>query len=380
MTQPPPPPNGSWNPGPGGWPQGYPGGQPGPQWNPQQGWPQTPPPQKRGFAKWIIGGVALVGVIAVTAVVAVSCTKSSGGTDKPTAAPTTSGAPTSDFASANDTGPVSVITEDPSCAPWVPINNTLADVEQKGWSQRDPSLPAAVWGPDLRSQYQEVGQAMRDAADQTEPLAQLTTHRVMRELFQQFIAYARTYADRIPTYAPSDDHLARTASTAATVLTNICNAIAYGSAAARGPLVPLGDHQTPAPTLEAKASPEQLFITTPDPVCADWATAVDKFSSDPAVVAWVNTDSKLSAAQWTPDQKSINQAIIPVMKNSAAEFQSLGERSENQQLRDFAALAGQYRSAFALAIPTFNPSDEYLFDTSRFAAGVVGEACKAAGA
>ena len=369
MTQPPPPPG-------SGWPPGYPGGQPGPQWNPQQGWPQTPPPPpKRGFAKWIIGAVALIAVIAVTAVIAVSCTKSSGGTEKPTAAPTTSGA-ASEFASANDTGPVSVITEDPSCAPWIPINNTLAGVEQKGWSQRDSSLAASLWSDELRAQYQEVGQAMRDAADQTEALAKMTKHRVMRELLEQFIAYARVYADRIPTYEPSDDSLARTASTAATTVTNICNAVSFGAAAARGPLVP---DQAPTPSIAKDPDEPVMFLQGGNSVCADWSKAIDTFAADPAINAWIGTDSKLTAAQWSPEQKAINIAVIPVMNNSATELIEISQRSDNVRLQDFAALSAQYRRAFSLAVPTFNPSDEYLYDTGRYAAGVINEACKASG-
>jgi hypothetical protein len=328
------------------------------------------------MAKWIIGAVALVAVIAVTAVVAVSCTKSSGGSDKPTSAPTTSGAPTSDFASANDTGPVSVITEDPSCAPWIPINNTLANIEQKGWSQRDPSLAASVWSDELRAQYQEVGQAMRDAADQSEPLAKLTKHRVMRELFEQFIAYARAYADRIPTYTPTDDSLARTASTAATAVTNVCNSISFGAAAARGPLV---SEEAPQPSITKDTDRAAMFLTDGDSVCADWSKAIDNFAADPSVVAWINTDSKLTAAQWSPEQKAVNTAVIPVMNRSADELIEISQRSSNGQLQDFAALSAQYRRAFATAVPTFTPSDEYLYDTGRYTAGVVNEACKAAG-
>ena len=60
----------------------------------------------------------------------------------------------------------------------------------------------------MRAQYEAVGQAMRSAADQMVPLVKLTPHRVMRELYEQFIAYSRAYAERIPTYTPQDDNLA----------------------------------------------------------------------------------------------------------------------------------------------------------------------------
>jgi hypothetical protein len=379
VTQPPPPPNGSWNPGPGGWPQGYPGGQPGPQWNPQQGWPQTPPPQKRGFAKWIIGGVALVGVIAVTAVVAVSCTKSSGGADKPTAAPTTSGAPTSDFASANDTGPVSVITEDPSCAPWLPIVNTLADSQDNGWRQRDPSVPAELWSPELRNQYLAVANAMRNGADQALPLMKLTPHRVMRELYAQFIAYSRAYADSVPTYTQADDQLGVTAVTLGELLSSVCQAINFGAASARAPLVPSVSPPKRIATADDSSSPK-TFLTTVDPSCADWQSTFDDYNANPAVTAWLRTDPNTPVSQWTPEQTAATDAVKPVMTALASKMLELGNLSSNPALQDFGSLASQYQHAYLQALPTYSKSDNYLYDAARYAAGVILGACKAAGA
>ncbi len=377
MTQPPPPPNGSWNPGPGGWPQGYPGGQPGPQWNPQQGWPQTPPPQKRGFAKWIIGGVALVGVIAVTAVVAVSCTKSSGGTDKPTAAPTTSGAPTSDFASANDTGPVSVITEDPSCAPWFPVQQTLADSEKNGWAERDPSLSADVWTPEIRSQYEAVRIAMRTAADQAEPLLKITPHRVMRELYGQFISYARAYAQRIPVYTPPDNELGNVANYATQVLSDICKAIDNGSAAARAPRI--ASASPPGKISSASEATPTKFMLKPDSNCDGWERELTTFDSDPSIVAWRGVSPNISAGQWTPEQRAINDAAIPAMETSADELARLGRESNNPVSEDIAVLAAQYRRAFAAATPTYSPADTYLENLPRSATALLISACKSAG-
>ncbi len=39
-------------------------------------------------------------------------------------------------------------------------------------------------------------------------LAKQTPHRVVRELYEQYIAYGRAYVDSIPTYMPADDVLA----------------------------------------------------------------------------------------------------------------------------------------------------------------------------
>ncbi len=61
-------------------------------------------------------------------------------------------------------------------------------------------------------------------------LAKVTPHRVMREFYEQFIAYARAYSDSVPTYEPQDDHLARVFTSSASAIANVCKAITYGSA------------------------------------------------------------------------------------------------------------------------------------------------------
>ena len=110
---PPPPPGGPFQPPVGG-PGPYPG--PGPQqppWpqQPQQ-WSAGPPPQKRGNGwKWALGAVALLAVIGVTAAITMSVTGDDGGNGAPTSPPSGNN---SEIASANDTGPATIITEDPT--------------------------------------------------------------------------------------------------------------------------------------------------------------------------------------------------------------------------------------------------------------------------
>lgn len=385
MTQPPngwgnqplpPPPENGWH---GQQPGQQPPMQSPPSWGPQyqQQFTPPPPPKNNRALKWALGGTALIAVIAITAVV----TMSLGGGDKekgdgsgPT--PTAGSGSNSEFASANDTGPVTIITEDPSCAAWIPIVNTLADRSKNGWLERDPSIPVTGWSPEQRSQHDEVGQSMRVAADQTGPLAKLTTHRVMRQLYEQFIAYARAYADAIPTYSPKDDLLARTASTATDALSNICSAITFNSAAARAPLVP----EAPAPTSTAPvgdpAHPTR-FLASPDPVCPDWQAALDKFRAD--TTDWRGIAPDVPAGQWSPDQKAITEAVAPVMHESADTLEEIGRRSSNPILQDFAVLAAQYRRAYAQALPTYAPGDQYLAAVALRVGGVVLGACKAAG-
>ena len=126
----PPPPN-QWGPPTGGQPQWGPPAGGVPQWAPQQQWGAPPPgpPPRGGKGKWIFGGIALLAVIAVTVVVTVLVVGKDSGKSP---SPTSTSAPPSDIASANDKGPATIITEDPTCAPSTPILETLAAQQRNG--------------------------------------------------------------------------------------------------------------------------------------------------------------------------------------------------------------------------------------------------------
>jgi hypothetical protein len=345
-----------WGPPPGGQPWGLPPG----------------PPPRGGKGKWIFAGIAVLAVIAVTVVITVLVVGKDSGSSP---SPTSTAGPAADIASANDKGPATIITQDPTCEPTRPILDTLAGQQAKGWDKRDPSIAPAAWTPEIRAQYEAIGQAMRSATDQMVPLTRLTPHRVMRELYEQFIAYSRAYADSIPTYTAADDHLAVVSSTAANAIGYICAAISYGSAAARGPLL----QSPPAPSevdpVGDPANP-QRFLTEPNAVCADWLATSTKFSNDTA--DWLPTDPDIPVGQWSAAQRAINDAVAPVMSAFADDLQSLGERSGNPTLRDFAELAAQYRRAYVQSLPTYMPADKYLANSSLVLGGVVEAACAAA--
>jgi hypothetical protein len=377
VTQPPQP--GPWGvqppgPQPGDWQSGQPGQVP--SWNPQQPWPAPVPPPKRGPWKWILGGVALVAVIAVTAVVAVSFDRSSGannGNGSASAKPTPSGS-TSDIASANDTGPVGIITEDPSCAPWVPINNTLAAVERNGWVDRDPSIAATGWTPEVRTQYQAIAQAMKNAADQTIPLIKLATHRVMRELYGQFIYYARAYAQSIPTYSVADNSLAQVAVSAHGIVSNICDAITLGSAAARGPLVPVVDAPSKTVTVGDPSNPVRL-MSTPDLICQELDSTVRAYLAGAMFNDWSRTDSDLPASQWSPQQVELSKSISTIITDIANKMEEIGDRSSNPVVQDFLTLSAVYYRAYVVSLPTYTPDDKVLYYVGQYTPGLVRSAC-----
>lgn len=367
MTNPPPP--GNWGPPQPPYGQGQPQYGPG-QWPPQQGWGQPPAPQKNNSLKWLLIGVAVLLVIAISVGATLLFTRDGGGgtTQTATGNPPAAG----EIASANDTGPVSVITEDPSCGPSRPIISTLSQRQRQGWSERNIEIPATAWSADQRSVYNGIADAMRQAADQTVELAKITPHRVMRQLYLQAIAYWRAYADAIPTYTETDNALAVVTTDLAGAIVSICAAIDYGSAKARGPLVAPGEPPTSAAQVETD-SPE-IFLQSGNPVCEDWRVTSQKF--DAAIAEWQGIDPNLPSSQWTPAQREIMKRSAPLMDQYASDLQELGIRSDNPVLNDFASLSAAYWHAFTSSVDSYTTPDSYLSSTANYANFIVYFACE----
>lgn len=363
MTTPPP---GQWPPPPS--PQGL------PPWG-----PQISNQPKNGATKWILGGLALLVVVVVSVVATLLVTRGgdSAGPPAATGPPATNPADTGSLASANDDGPVEIITEDRTCAAWAPIAETFAAQSSNGWNDRDPSIPASDWTPSQRSQYEAIADAMTSAADQTVALVKLTPHRVMRELYEQSIAYRRAYSESIDVYKATDDYFARTAVALSNAISNICSAITYGSAASRAPLVP----PSPAPygkgVLGDPDNPIR-YVTTSLSVCPDWLAASEEF--DRATSAWLASDANIPASQWSPSQQAVNRDAMPIMASDAGNMQNLGAQSLNPVFDDFASLAAQYRRAFVQSIPSYLPADGYLANAAAELSASNSHACRAVGA
>jgi len=378
MSVPPQPPN-QWGQQPptGGQPAGAwgppPGGQP--QWGPQQPWgpPPGPPQRGGGKGKWILGGIAVLAVIAVTVVVTVWVVGKDSGGESPTPSPTNGNG--SEFASANDKGPVGIITEDPTCDAWGRIAREYsAQAESVKWGDRDQTLPADAWTAEQRSMYQTVGKAVDNAADQTENLVKLTPHRVIRELYEQFIAYGRAFSASIPTYAAQDRYLAGATDGMTSALSSVCSAIEYKSAQPLAPLVSGADPPTAIAPLGDPTNPER-FLTTSNPVCSDWTSELSKFDSETA--AWRALDPKIPFDQWTPEQRSLNDAVAPVMSAHADAIEKLARQSDNATLEDVGVLSALYQRAFVKAIPTYTVADNYLSEGATYLASSINAACKA---
>ncbi|WP_198530882.1 hypothetical protein [Mycolicibacterium setense] len=299
-----------------------------------------------------------------------------GGSTTSSAAPSATATANSDIASANDTGPVAVILEDPSCATRYPVATTLDNRTRNGWEKRDPAVAATEWTSEIRAQYEAAGQAFRDAADQLIQSAKLTPHRVMRELYEQFIAYARAYADSIPTYTAVNNNLVAVAIHASDALSRICAAIDYGSAAARGPLVSALPTLSDLAPVRDPADAQQL-LSEPNRVCQEWNSVLAEYFANSE--SWNTTNPDIRGTDWSPEQHKINDEVVPVMKLLNTQLSALGRNSNNPTLQDFANLAVQYRQAYLEALPTYTPPDSNLVGVATRIANLVDFICRASG-
>lgn len=379
MTIPPPPqgPQGPWpaqQPPPGQPPTPPPGypmppQQYGPPPGQYPGWPPAGPPKKSNGLKWVLAGVALIAVIAVAvAITAVVLRSDSGSGGKG------GSGSTSDVASANDTGPVGIIAIEPTCDQFIQVNNALAGQEQNGWTERDPSVPATLWSPDLAQQYKEVGAALLDAADRFMALAKQTPHRVVRELYEQSIAYKQAYIASISNYVEVNNNLIRSAASADNTLLSICQSITSGSAASRVLLAP----KPPAPLRAAPVgsmSTPKRFVAGASPICDNWIRDASQYDSD--LTDWRAMDSAIPASEWTSDQRSVNDAAAETMRSSAQNAAGLAAQTDNPIMQDFLALTAQYRYTYAEALPTYVSADGYLYNTSSGASTLIASACQA---
>lgn len=296
----------------------------------------------------------------------------------PPATPASPAGPPADasqIASAEDEDPVSIVTDDPTCPEWEPITAALNTELGNGWHQRDPSIPQTEWTDDQHTQYRAVAVAMRAAADKSVALAKQTPHRVMRELYEQAIAYWRAYADTVDNYRPSADHLAGAATSAAESIQSICAAIDFGAAAGRAALTLPGPPPVPESPLADPAHPPR-FITGASAFCSEWVTMVGDY--DAATREWRDRhDPNLPASQSPPDLRELNAKAATVMQQNADRTQLQGLLSGNLTAADFAALSSHYRRAYAMALPSYGLPDTHLDDAASRLQSLTDHACRA---
>lgn len=374
------PPQGGWQPDPHGRPphgqpqygppQGYPGPQP-PGFPPGQ-WPQQPPPAKGGGSlKWLLVAVAVLLVISISVGVTLIVTREDG--DEPSQ---TAGANTSDIASANDTGPVAIIMEEPTCKAFNTINNSLADIVANGWAENRAQLGSlSEWSPQQREQVQAVSLAMRNAADQAVALARETPNRVVREIYDQFIAFGRAYADSVATYTPRNDNLASANVSASGALIGICNSIEYESAGRSIAVEPL----RPPSELSRARNPADAgpFLSDTNGQCGDWVARLDQFIA--TTPDWQTRDGSIPASQWTAERVALERSTVPLLEQYASQASEAGRASGNPVFEDLAETAALYIRSYTAASEQYVQGDSWLQYTGFRISNLIAAACQSGG-
>jgi len=345
-----------------------------PSW--QQGpWPPQPPPPlpaKDNTVKWLLIAVAILLVITVSVGATLYFTRDSGNGGSTTSSP----AVASDVASANDTGPVAIIAEEPTCEAFIDIYNALADVQSQGWNAERRTLgPASDWTPDQREHVESVATALRNATDQTVPLAKKTPHRVIRELYEQFIAYGRAYADAVPNYTAADGYLAGTNVAIGNTLKGVCNSITYKSHT-RSLAIETASKPTSVAAVGNPADPHR-FVSSSDSTCATWISNDEKFGAGTA--DWEKLDPNVPGSQWTPEQRAVALAAFPAFTTLAKDMESTGRQSKNSVFEDFAVLGALYLRAYVSAGETYTLTDSWLSYTGLRINNVISAACRQSG-
>ncbi len=125
---------------------------------------------------------------------------------------------------------------------------------------------------------------------------------------------------------------------------------------------------------EPGAKPAQAFAAArPDPVCAQWQRASAGY--DGKQQAWAKTDHRVAAARWSPKQRSVTMAVIPVMRQEAAELRRLADESTDPLLAGLLWAQSRYVDNYAAKLPKFQPADHANWTAATAMDGAVKAVC-----
>lgn len=131
---------------------------------------------------------------------------------------------------------------------------------------------------------------------------------------------------------------------------------------------------TPAAMDDPKGKAAQAFTATkPDPVCARWQRVSAGF--DGKQQAWAKTDHRVAAAHWSPKQRSVTMAMIPVMRQEAAELRRLADESKDPLLTGLLRAQSRYVDNYAAKLPKFQSADHANWTAATAMDGAVKAVC-----
>ncbi len=253
--------------------------------------------------------------------------------------------------------------KDPVCDEWTRFADELSKNEEQ-WASSNRGIPASKWTPEQQEIFTSAGEAMTRAADQFESILPKARNVVIQELMAQTIVYLRAYVERIPAYVGSDGLIAGVAGNFSNAVTYMCSAV---------PLVPSGGEAD----LSSVQEPAELkaFMEVADPVCDEFVALADRQNS--ALIGWAVTDSTIPSAQWTPEQRSLFDAVRKTITRDLVRFREIADEAKGRVMGDLVATQNAYMEAFADAIPSYTPDDAQIWTAVTSFGGGLAAACEA---
>ncbi|MBE5477856.1 hypothetical protein E3G68_005189 [Mycobacteroides abscessus] len=147
-----------------------------------------------------------------------------------------------------------------------------------------------------------------------------------------------------------------------------------------GGLIGSGTRDTAAPpapvTVTAEAPQADAGVpAAADPVCAQWAPMNDGYLAK--LSPWLKTDPAVPADQWSPEQRQITSAVIPVMNAEAKDLAGLADKASDPMLKSMLQAQSEYISTFASRLPNYSPADQRLWQAANDFGNAVNSRCYA---
>lgn len=131
-------------------------------------------------------------------------------------------------------------------------------------------------------------------------------------------------------------------------------------------------------TVTVEAAAPQLnpaIPASPDPVCAEWAPIADSYAAKLKEWGSRGGDPNLPASTWTPEQRALNMASIPIMRDQVEDLKRLAAKAKDPFLASLLRAQAMYEDAFIPRLPNYQPSDRPLWQAAYDFSGAVRAAC-----
>jgi hypothetical protein len=354
--------------------------------------PEAAPPLRdepahlpRPRRRWAVVGAAAALIAATVVAVTVARTPEPRGPAATSAGATATVLPVAP--SSNDIQPIRIITDEPTCDQWRTIsdawgpNSPLAQ-----WNPDDPNhparRPASAWSAEQRAAMTAASGVLQTMAAKTVPLVAATAKRVVRELYEQLIAYSRAYSASLSNYFPDVDiKLGQAFEDTYKILGSACNASHASRSEQNGWITAPSPWPTRTAAPQDPDNPQRFISRSDNSTCGELMATLQAFSDNPVAKDWSKVDDTIPAAQWTPDQKALSAKVATLLHSSNFDIQRIIGETVNPVVQDFGYLALQYRGVFEGLLASYNArSDHQIQQAGSSALRLIADGCNAVGA